>query len=136
MFVDGRLSVRIVWPVVKVAGALPMLARWTFHVQGTPDVPCPETLSVFTAVTSGAETVTLSVHDLFASLLSVTTFRESAAHTPPVGFVRLVPPVGVARKLTSKEPPAAGDAAPPLAGHASTLLVIVQVKVPVMPIGF
>jgi len=136
MPVDGRVSVRIVAFMAKFATAVPVFATWTFQVQGVPSVVALLTVSVFNAVRSGAETVTVSLHELLASLLSATTFAGSAAQTPPVGFAKLVPPVGVATKLTSKEPPAASEAEPPVAGHASTLLVIVQVNVPVMPAGF
>src|SRR5260370_363834 len=112
MFVDGRLSVRMVFPLAKVAAAPPPLATWIFHVQGVPDVVLPPTLSVFTAVRSGAPTATVSLQLLLFSLPSGTTFPGSAAHTPPVGLTKLPIAVGVARKLTSNEPAAAIDTAP------------------------
>src|SRR5260370_29685862 len=61
MFVDGRLSVSIVCPVVKFAGPVPLLARWTFHVQLLPSKAAPLTLSVLAAVRSGATTVIVTV---------------------------------------------------------------------------
>src|SRR5258708_38155293 len=135
MFVAGRLSVRIVCPVVKLAAAPPALAKWTFHVQGIPAVPFPPTLLVFTAVRSAAPTTTVSVHELLFSLLSVTTLPGSAAQTPPVGFTKLPTAVGVARKLTSNDPAAAIDTAP-FAVHDSVLLAMAQLMVPVIPTGF
>src|ERR1039457_2038463 len=135
MFVGGRLSVRIVFPFAKLAAAPPLLARWIFHVHGIPAVPIPLTLLVFTAVRSGAPTVTVSLHVLLPSLLSGTTFPGSAAHTPPVGFTKLPIAVGVARKLTVNDPAAAIDTAP-LAEHVSVLLVIAQLIVPVIPTWF
>src|SRR5260370_9610093 len=95
MLVDGRLSVRIVAPMAKFATAFPVFATWIFQVHGVPSVVALLTVSVFTAVRSGAETVTVSEHELFPSLLSVTTFPGSAAHTPPVRSVNLFPPVAV-----------------------------------------
>src|SRR5260370_6737335 len=107
MFVDGRLSVSIVCPVVKFAGPLPPFARWTFQVQGVPSVVAPLTLSVLTAVRSGAVTVTVSVQVLLVSSISATTLAGSALHTPLVGFTKVPIAVGVARKLTSMDPGAA-----------------------------
>jgi len=133
MFVDGRLSVRTIAPVLKVAGAFPILARWTFQVHGTPDAPFPLTLLLFTAVRSGAVTTTVSLHELLLLLLSVTTFNGSTAHTPPVGFAKLPIAVGVAVKLTSNTPVVAAMVTAVPAVHVSTLLVMEQFTVPPMP---
>src|SRR5258708_13736701 len=112
MLVDGGLPVRMVPRGRKLAAAFPPLATWTFQVQGVPSVVALLTLSVFTAVRSGAVTVTVSLHPLLPSLLSATTFPGSTAHTPPVGFAKLPIAVGVAVTLTSHEPPAPMTAAP------------------------
>src|SRR5258708_36404640 len=135
MLVDGRLSVRIVAPVRKLAAAAPVFATWTFQVQLLPSVVVLLTLSVFTAVRSGAVTVTVSVQVLLFSLLSETTLPGSALQTPPVGFTQLPAPVGVARKLTSNEPGAAIDTAP-LAEHVRVLLAMAQTMFPVIPVAF
>jgi len=86
MLVDGRLSVRTVFPLAKLAPVVPLLATWIFHVQGVPSVVALPTLSVFTAVRSTEVTVTVSLQELLLLLLSTTTFPGSTAHTPPVGF--------------------------------------------------
>src|SRR5258708_10879476 len=112
MFVDGRLSVRIACPLVKFAGALPPLARWTFQVQLLPSTMAPLASLVLTAVRSGAVTVTVSVQVLLVSSLSVDTFDGSTLHTPAVGFTKVPMAVGVARKLTSIDPAAAIETAP------------------------
>src|SRR5258708_6434577 len=136
MLVAGRLSVRIVCPVEKLAAAFPLFAKWTFQVQGVPSVVVWLTVSVLTAVRSGAVTVTVSLQVLLVSSVSVTRFPGSTLHTPPVGFTKVPMAVGVARKLTSIDPAAAIVAVPPLAEHVSVLLVIAQLMVPVMPTGF
>jgi len=133
MFVDGKKSVRIVCPLAKVATALPILARWTFHVQGTPEVPFPETLLLFVAVRSGAVTVTVSLHELLLLLLSVTTLLGSTMHAPPVGFAKVPMAVGVAVKLTSNAPVLAATVTAVPAEHVSTLAVMLQFTVPPMP---
>src|SRR5258707_14477900 len=115
MFVAGKLSVRIVFPLAKFAAAVPPLARWIFQVQGIPAVPFPLTLLLFTAVRSGAFTVTVSLHELFPSLLSVTTLFGSTAHTPPVGFTKPPVALGVAVKLTSNAPAVAAPDTTPVA---------------------
>src|ERR1039457_2289332 len=135
MLVDGRLSVRMVAPVRKFAGAFPPLATWIFHVHGVPSVVALLTVSVLTAVRSGAVTVTTSLPPLLPSLLSATTFEGSTAHTPPVGFVKTPTAVGVAVKLTSNDPPAPIDDAP-LEEQVSVLLAIEQPMFPVIPEAF
>src|ERR1039457_2848512 len=112
MFVDGRLSVRTVFPLAKLATAVPPLATWTFHVQLLPSVVALLTVSVFTAVRSGAPTTTVSLQELLPSLLSVTTLPGSTAHTPPVGLAYDAATLAVAVKLTSNEPDAAIATAP------------------------
>jgi len=135
MFAVGRLSVRIVCPVVKVAVPLPPLARWIFQVHGVPRKVAPPTLSVLTAVRSGALTVTVSLQPLLVKSLSTGTCPGFTAHTPPVGFAYVPIAVGVARKLTSIDPGAAIETAP-FAVHVSVLLAIAQLILPPpMPTG-
>jgi len=127
--------VRIVAPLAKFAAAFPLLAKWIFQVQGLPWIPTPLTLLLFTAVRSGAVTVTVSLHALLLLLLSATTLLGSTAHAPPVGFAKVPIAVGVAVKLTSNEPPAPIDDAP-LEEHVNVLLAIAQLMVPVIPAAF
>ncbi len=96
----------------------------------------PPTLSLFTAVRSGAFTVTVSLHELFPSLLSVTTLFGSTAHTPPVGFTKPPVALGVAVKLTSNAPVVAAIDTAPLAVQLSTLLAMAQLMFPLMPTRF
>src|SRR5258706_530616 len=93
------------------------------------------TLSVFTAVRSGAVTVTVSVQVLLVSSLSVETFDGSTLQIPAVGFTKVPMAVGVARKLTSMDPAAAMETAP-LAEHVRVLVAIAQLMDPVIPTGF
>src|SRR5260370_1457166 len=134
MFVPGKLSVRIVFPLAKFAAVPPMLATWIFHVQLFPIVVPPPTLSVFTAVRSGAQTTTVSLQLLLFSLPSATTLPGSTAHTPPVGLAYDPATLAVAVKLTSIDPAAAIDTVP-LAEHVSTLLAMAQLMVPVIPVA-
>src|SRR5260370_27126304 len=104
MFVDGRLSVRMVFPVAKFAAAEPLLPTWTFHVQPVPRLTVPLTLLLFTAVRSAEFTFTVSLHELLFSLLSVITLPGSTAQTPPVGLAYDPAALAVAEKLTSIAP--------------------------------
>jgi len=134
MFVLGRLSVRIVLPLAKLAAALPMLPTWTFHVQPVPRLTVPLTLFVFTAVRSAEFTFTVSLHELLLSLLSVTTPRGSTAQTPPVGLAYDPATLAVAVKLTSTTPVVAAIVTgSPLAMQLRMLLEIVQSIGPVTP---
>jgi len=136
MFVLGRLSVRIVLPLAKLAATLPMLPTWTFHVQPVPRLTVPPTLSVFTAVRSAEFTFTVSLHELLFSLLSVITLFGSTVHTPPVGLAYDPATLAVAEKLTSMEPAAAINVVP-TAVHVSVLVAMTQLMVPpVMPEAF
>src|ERR1039457_918665 len=107
MFVLGRLSVRIVCPVVKFADPLPPLAMWIFQVHGVPRKVAPPTLSVLTAVRSGATTSTVSEQALLPSLLSATMPLGSTKQLPPArGLLKDPVAEGVAVKSTSNDPPA------------------------------
>src|SRR5258708_26695537 len=97
MLVDGRLSVRTVFPLAKLAPVVPLFATWIFHVQLLPSVVALLTVSVFTAVKSTEVTTTVSLHALLFSLPSTTTLAGSTMHTPPGGFTQLPATVGVAR---------------------------------------
>ena len=79
----GRLSLRMVCPVVKVAAPLPVLAIVTVQVQLLPRLAVPETLFALVAVRSGATTVTVLLHVLLPSLLSATLLFGSTEHEPP-----------------------------------------------------
>src|ERR1039457_1748942 len=132
IFVLGRLSVRMVFPVEKFAAAEPLLPTWIFHVQPVPRLTVPLTLSVFTAVRSAEFTLTVSLQELLFSRLSVITLFGSTAHTPAVGLAYEPATLAVAVKLTSTDPDAAIDTAP-FAEHVSTLLEMLQLMAPVMP---
>src|SRR5579872_1765036 len=86
MLVDGRVSVRITAPLWKLASAFPVFATWIVQSQLLPSVAAPLTLSLLTAVRSGASTVTVSLHELLALVVSATTLPGSTMHVPPVGF--------------------------------------------------
>src|ERR1039457_60330 len=132
MLVDGRLSVRIVCPVVKFAGALPPLAKWTFQVQGVPRVVALVTLSVLTAVRSGALTTTVSEQALLVSSLSATKPLGSTKQLPPArGLIKDPVTEGVAVKVTSKDEAGAMVTDPPLAMQVRLLLTMLQAIVPV-----
>src|SRR5437660_1089360 len=103
MLLLGRLSSTSVWPVVKVAAALPLLATWMVHVQLLPRVVAPLTLSVLVAMRSGAVTVTASAKVLLLSLLSIMTLLGSTAALPPLrGLANVPAALGVAVNTRSK----------------------------------
>src|SRR5262245_15404388 len=91
MLVLGRLSLRMVWPELKTAGPFPVLATVTVQVQGIVATPLPLTLFVLVAVRSGAVTVTVLLHVLLPSLLSVLLLLGSTAQVPAARGLANVP---------------------------------------------
>src|SRR5260370_694919 len=105
MLLLGRLSCTSVWPLLKVAGALPPLDTTTVHVHLLPSVVAWLTLSVLVAVRSGAITVTVSVKVLLLSLLSTTTLLGSTLAWPALrGLTKVPAALGVAVNTRSKLP--------------------------------
>src|SRR5262245_5366506 len=135
MLVLGRVSDTSVWPVVKVAEDVPLLATWIVHVQLLPSVVALLTLSVLVAVRSTADvTVTESLKVLLVSLLSTTWLLGSTEALPPLrGLAKAPTPLGVAVKLRVMVPPTGITTLPPLAVAVSSLLLMLPATVPVTP---
>src|SRR5947207_1570350 len=107
MLLLGRLSSTSVWPLAKLAEALPPLDTCTVQVQLLPRVVAWLTLSVLVAVRSGAVTVTVSVKVLLLSLPSVMTLFGSTEAKPPLrGLTKVSAALGVAVKDRVMKPPA------------------------------
>src|SRR5262249_7254384 len=128
MFVLGRLSLRMVWPELNVAGPLPVLLTVMAQVQEFPIVTVPLALFALVAVRSGAVTVTVSLHALLASLLSVMLLLGSTAQEPIARGLANVPvALGVALNCTPNVPvvaPITTD--PPMAWQVRLLLAMLQ----------
>src|SRR5437016_2846118 len=138
MLLFGRLSERIVCPVVNVAGALPLFAAVSVHVQKLPRVVAPPTLFDLVSVRSGAVTATESELVLLPSLLSMMLLFGSTLAVPPArGFASVPMALGVAVKVTSNDPPAPIVTGKPLAVQVRSFVVIEQLMFAllVMPVN-
>jgi hypothetical protein len=126
-----KSSLKIVWPLVKVAAALPPLLTVIVQVKPMPCTAVPLTLLVFTAVKSGAVTVTVSEQVLLASFDSETRPLGSTWQIPPpVGLTSVVVELGVTLKLTVKLPLVPIVTEPPLAVQVSVLELMEQLTFP------
>src|SRR5262249_33081400 len=136
MLVLGRLSLRMVWPVVNVAAPFPVLATVMVQFQLPPRLAVPETLLALVAVRSGATTVTVLLQLLLVSSCSrITLLGSTEQEPPPRGLANVPIALGVAVNCTPNVPvlpPMVTD--PPLAVQVRSLLVMLQLMLacPVM----
>src|SRR5262245_34570474 len=118
----------MVWPKAKVAAVVPVLFTVMVQVQLLPRVPAPLTLLALVAVRSTAVATTVSLQELFPSLLSGATLFGSTPHEPPPrGLAKVPAALAVAVNWTAKVPVVAPTVTvAPLAVQVRLLLAMAQ----------
>src|SRR5713226_10642180 len=124
----------MVWPVLKVAALLPLLATVMVQVQLLPSVVAPLTLLVLVAVRSAPVTVTVSLQLLFPSLASRMLLLGSTEQEPLArGLANVPAALGVAVNCTLNVPVVAPMVTgAPLAVHVRLLLAMLQLTLPLL----